>query len=77
MTTLTTEQVAERLCVTASRVRVHIRSGRLPAQKFGRVHVVNETDLKSVENRKPGRPPDTKAQTRAKATAKKNKGGKK
>ncbi len=73
MNTLTTDQVAERLGITASRVRVLIRSGRLPAQKFGRAHVVNETDLRFVAERKPGRPPDTKAETRAKATAKKGK----
>jgi len=70
MNTLTTEQAAVRLGITASRVRVLIRSGRLPAQKFGRAHVISETDLRLVAERKPGRPPDTKAQTKAKATKK-------
>jgi hypothetical protein len=28
----------------------------LPAQQFGRTYVVNEEDLKLVEDRKPGRP---------------------
>lgn len=60
MTTLTTEQAAERLGVTPSRVRVLIRAGRLPAQRFGRAHIINESDLKLVEDRQPGRPPKLK-----------------
>jgi len=70
---LTTEEAAARLGVTGARVRAMIRDERLPAQKFGHVHMIKEVDLKLVENRKTGRPPDTKAQTRAKATAKKGK----
>jgi excisionase family DNA binding protein len=66
MNTLTTEQAAERLGVTPSRVRVLIRSGRLPAQRFGRSHVINEADLKLVAERKTGRPPQ-----QATATSKK------
>jgi excisionase family DNA binding protein len=57
MNTLTTEQAAVRLGVTPSRVRVLIRGGRLPAQKFGRAHLIKESDLKLVEDRPPGRPP--------------------
>jgi excisionase family DNA binding protein len=57
MTMLTTEQAADRLGVTPARVRVLIREGRLPAQSFGRAHMINEDDLKLVEDRKPGRPP--------------------
>ncbi|MDQ3253172.1 MAG: helix-turn-helix domain-containing protein [Acidobacteriota bacterium] len=57
MNTLTTEQVAARLGVTPSRVRVLIRTGRLPAERFGRSHVVRESDLKLVANRPTGRPP--------------------
>jgi excisionase family DNA binding protein len=56
MTTLTTEQAAERLGITPSRVRVLIRAGRLPAQRFGRAHIINESDLKMVADRKVGRP---------------------
>jgi excisionase family DNA binding protein len=56
MTMLTTEQAADRLGVTPARVRVLIREGRLPAQSFGRAHMINEDDLKLVEDRKPGRP---------------------
>jgi excisionase family DNA binding protein len=57
MNTLTTDQAAARLGITPSRVRVLIRSGRLPAQKFGRAHVISEPDLKLVLDRKIGRPP--------------------
>jgi excisionase family DNA binding protein len=63
MTMLTTEQAADRLGVTPARVRVLIREGRLPAQSFGRAHMINEDDLKFVENRKPGRPPKVKSDT--------------
>jgi excisionase family DNA binding protein len=62
MSTLTTEQAAERLGITPSRVRVLIRSGRLPAERFGRSHVIKESDLIRVEDRKPGRPPKAKSE---------------
>jgi len=61
MELLTTEQAAERLRVTPSRVRVLIRAGRLPAQPFGRAYMIRAADLKLVEDRRPGRPPDAKA----------------
>ena len=54
---LTTQQVAERLGVTVSRVRQLVLEGRLPAGKFGRDLVIKESDLKRVEDRRPGRPP--------------------
>ncbi len=56
MTLITTGQVAERLGISVRRVQELINSGRLPAQQFGRTYVVNEDDLKLVEDRKPGRP---------------------
>ncbi len=56
---LTTEEVAERLGVTTARVRAMILAGRLPAQKFGHIHMIQESDLKLVANRKTGRPPNT------------------
>ncbi len=71
MNTLTTEQAAVRLGVTSSRVRVLIRSGRLPAQKFGRAHVINESDLKLVEDRPVGRPPQAKPEQNGKKKGKK------
>lgn len=55
-TLLTTPQVAERLGVTVRRVQALIKDGRLPSQQFGRDHLIRESDLKLVENRKPGRP---------------------
>jgi excisionase family DNA binding protein len=60
MSTLTTDQAAKCLGVTTNRVRVLIREGRLPAEKFGPVYVIKESDLKLVKDRKPGRPPKPK-----------------
>lgn len=57
MNYLTVTQVAERLGITSERVRVLIRGGRLPAQKFGPVYMVREGDVKLVAVRKTGRPP--------------------
>jgi excisionase family DNA binding protein len=56
MATLTTQQAAERLGVTIRRVNALIKSGRLPAEKFGQVYMIKESDLKLVSVRKPGRP---------------------
>ena len=58
---LTTQQAAERLGITDSRVRQLILEGRLPGQKFGRSNMIRASDLKAVEGIKRGRPP--KAQT--------------
>lgn len=60
---LTTREVAERLGVSQARVRALIQSGRLPSQQFGRDHLINESDLRLVEDRKPGRPPKAIAET--------------
>jgi len=54
---ISSAEAAERLGVHITRVQVLIREGRLPAQKIGRTYVLNEDDLKLVEDRKPGRPP--------------------
>ena len=54
---LTTAEAAERLGVSAPRVRRLVLDGRLPAEKFGRDHMIKESDLKLVEVRTPGRPP--------------------
>lgn len=56
MTLLTTKEVAERLGVSVRRVHALIEAGRLPAEKYGRDYLIDEKDLKLVENRKPGRP---------------------
>ena len=55
-TMLTTPEVAARLGVTVRRVQALIKDGRLPSQQFGRDHLIKESDLTLVENRKPGRP---------------------
>ncbi len=65
---LTTEEAAARLGVTGARVRAMIRDERLPAQKFGHVHVIKEADLKLVEDRKTGRPKNTPATPDKRAT---------
>lgn len=54
---LTTQQVAEKLGVTAGRVRQMIVDGQLPAIKMGRDNFIKESDLRLVKARKVGRPP--------------------
>jgi excisionase family DNA binding protein len=53
---LSTQQVAERLGIDSSGVRKLILSGRLPAMKVGRDHLIKAEDLALVSDRKPGRP---------------------
>ena len=67
MKLLSTNEVAERLNVTPQRVRAMIAAGRLPAQKVGRDHLIEETDLALVADRKPGRPPSAESASTAKA----------
>jgi excisionase family DNA binding protein len=57
---LTTQEAAKKLGVTAGRVRQMIICGQLPAMKIGRDNLIREIDLKLVEDRKVGRPPNTK-----------------
>lgn len=61
MELLTTKDVAERLGVSQTRVQQLILVGRLPAEKLGRDYFIKEVDLKLVADRKPGRPPKSKA----------------
>ncbi len=67
---LTTQQAAERLQLTDSRVRQLILEGRLPAQKFGHLNMIREDDLPLVAGIKRGRPPKAEA-VKTKATKKK------
>jgi excisionase family DNA binding protein len=67
---LTTKEAAEILNITPSRVRQMVLSGRLPAEKFGRDLVIHEKDLALVADRKPGRPPASKATMKSKKGAK-------
>ncbi len=69
---LTTQQAAEKLQMTDSRVRQLILEGRLPAQKFGHLNMIQEEDLHLVAGIKRGRPPKVEA-TETKAGKKKGK----
>lgn len=53
---LTTQQAAAELGVTDSRVRQLIIAGKLPAQSFGRSHMIRRKDLKNVVIGNRGRP---------------------
>ena len=68
---LTTSEVAERLNVTMRRVRALIEAGRLPSQQFGRDHLIKESDLRLVADRKPGRPPKMPTVLQAEKSGKK------
>jgi excisionase family DNA binding protein len=68
MNLLTTNDAANRLGVSVGRVYQFISEKRLPAQKLGRDYLIEEKDLKLVEDRKPGRP---KKQTATKQLRKK------
>jgi excisionase family DNA binding protein len=67
---LTTPQAAERLGVTTARVRQLILAGRLPSRQFGRDHLVKESDLALVADRRPGRPSLTDEEKAQRAAAK-------
>jgi excisionase family DNA binding protein len=56
MKLLSTSEAAMRLGITPARVQQLIWAKKLPAQQVGRGYVINESDLKLVEDRKPGRP---------------------
>jgi excisionase family DNA binding protein len=56
MAILTTAQAAERLGISVRRVQQLVKDGRLPAGQFGGAFMIDEADLKMVENRKVGRP---------------------
>ena len=53
---LTTEQAAKKLKLSRRRVIALITSDKLPASKFGKSYVIQESDLAKLRNRKPGRP---------------------
>ncbi len=60
MRLLTVSEAAERLGVHRSRIHVLIKQKRLPAAQYGRAYLIEESDLKLVEERKTGRPPKAK-----------------
>jgi excisionase family DNA binding protein len=51
-----TVEAAQRLGISQARVGELIRAKRLPAQKIGRCWVIDENDLKMVEDRITGFP---------------------
>lgn len=53
---LTTKEAGDRLGVSARRVVAMIKAGSLPAESIGRIHLIKESDLSRVKDRKPGRP---------------------
>ena len=56
MKLLNTKEASEKLNISAIRVRQLIKQGRIPATKVGRDYVIQESDLKDLEERKNGRP---------------------
>ena len=51
---LTTHQAAERLEISHRRVLQLINEGRLPAERFGQLWMIQTADLKWVRKRKSG-----------------------
>ena len=60
---ITTKEAAERLKVSVRRVQALIATGRLPAEKIGKTFAIRESDLKLVNGRKNGRPPEGSAKS--------------
>lgn len=60
MKLISSAEAAKKLGVHITRVQVLIREGRLPARLVGRTYVIEESDLRLVAERKPGRPPREK-----------------
>ena len=56
MKLLSTREAADRLGISKVRVTILIKEGRLPAERVGERFIIKESDLKLVEDRKPGRP---------------------
>ena len=74
---ITTNEAGDHLGVTRQRVLQLIQDGRLKAEKFGNVYMIQRADLSNIESKPMGRPPKAKPETteltttRTKATAKK------
>ena len=51
-----------------------IEAGKLPAERFGNAYVIKESDLRLVEDRKPGRPPKIEKKAKNVTARKRNKG---
>jgi excisionase family DNA binding protein len=61
---LSVAEAAELLGVSRWRVNQFINEKRLAAQKIGRSFVVKESDLEAVKERKTGRPPKAKGESK-------------
>ncbi len=57
---LTTREAADELLISDARIRQLIYTNRLPARKFGTVHIIKREDLELIKDRKNGRPAKTK-----------------
>jgi excisionase family DNA binding protein len=68
MKLISSADAAKRLGVHITRVQVLIREGRLPAIQVGGTYVIQESDLKLVAHRKPGRPPESRPKRSKKAS---------
>jgi excisionase family DNA binding protein len=71
MAILTAAQAAERLGISVRRVQQLVKAGRLPAGQFGGALMIEEKDLKLVENRKVGRPRKAQSEAASKKAGKK------
>ena len=56
MALITTKEASKCLGVHRSRLNALIKTGRLPAVKYGNLYLIKESDLRLVKDRKPGRP---------------------
>ena len=56
MAIISSKETADRLGLSVRRVQALVKSGKLPAQKFGTAYMIDSKDLALVRNRKPGRP---------------------
>lgn len=56
---LTTAEAASILGVSHRRARALVKSGRLPASRFGWMWLIQASELKKLKNRPPGRPKQT------------------
>ena len=68
---ITTNEAAEVLGVSRQRVLQLIRDGRLKAEKFANVYMIQRTALSNIEAMPMGRPPKPKAETATKKPSKK------
>jgi excisionase family DNA binding protein len=58
---ITTNEAADSLGVSRQRVLQLIQDGRLKAEKFANVYMIQRADLNHIEGKPMGRPPNAKA----------------